>query len=384
MYRITKEEHKKMRRNAITSVYQKDNENIKKRINEKGKEIVNKSFDNIINRMDINPESNCFITIKDHKENFLNNPKVRLINPAKNELGRISKTILDNINMKLFQATKINQWKNTVSAIKWFNSLKDKYLMKFVMFDIKDFYPSITQDLLNKALNFACEYISISKCDIDVINHARKSLLFDGSNTWIKKQGGLFDVSMGAYDGAEMCELVGTYILNVLSKTYNKNDFGLYRDDGLAVLKNKSGPQSEQVKKNIQKIFKEHGLDIIIQCNMKVANYLDVTFNLNDGTYKPYTKPNNEIRYIHKNSNHPPSVIRQIPLSIESRLSTLSFNEKIFQEAVPTYQKALQNSGYRHTLTYKRPENHSNSTNITKIKRNRKRQIIYGSIHHLT
>ena len=117
---------------------------------------------------------------------------------------------------------------------------------------------------------------------------------------------------------------------------------------------------------------------------MKNANYLDVTFNLNDGTYKPYTKPNNEIRYIHKNSNHPPSVIRQIPLSIESRLSTLSFDKKIFQEAVPTYQKALQNSGYRHTLTYKRPENHSNSTNITKIKRNRKRQIIYGSIHHLT
>ena len=50
--------------------------------------------------MDINAESNCFITIKDLKENLLNLPKVRLINPAKNELGRISKTILDNINMK--------------------------------------------------------------------------------------------------------------------------------------------------------------------------------------------------------------------------------------------------------------------------------------------
>ena len=61
--------------------------------------------------------------------------------------------------------------------------------------------------------------------------------------------------------------------------------------------KNKSGPQSEQVKKNIQKTFKEHGLDIIIQCNMKTVNYLDVTFNLNDGTYKLYTKPNNEIKY---------------------------------------------------------------------------------------
>ena len=172
---------------------------------------------------------------------------------------------------------------------------------------------------MNKALNFGSEYTYFSKCDIDVINHARKALLFDCSHNWIKKQGGLFDVSMGLFDGAELCEhiYVGTYMFNVLSKKFNKNDFGLYRDDGLAFLKNKSGLQSEQVKKNNQKIFKEHGLDIIIQCNMRVVNYFDVTFNLNDGTYKTYTKPNNEIKYIHRNSNHPPSVIRQIPLSIE-------------------------------------------------------------------
>ena len=107
-----------MRRNAITSAFKKGNGNIRKIINEEGKEIVKKSFDNIIDSMDINAESTCFITIKDHKEHFLNHPKVRLINPAKNELERISKTILDNINMKLFEATKINQWKNTVSAFK--------------------------------------------------------------------------------------------------------------------------------------------------------------------------------------------------------------------------------------------------------------------------
>ena len=110
---------------------------------------------------------------------------------------------------------------------------------------------------------------------------------------------------------------------------------------------------------------------------MKVVNYLDVTFNLNDETYKTNTKPNNEIKSIHKNSNHPPSVIPQIPLSIQSRLSTLSFNKKLFQEAVPPYQKAIQNSGYRHTLTNKRPENDNNSTNIIKTKRNRKQQIIW-------
>ena len=65
---------------------------------------------------------------------------------------------------------------------------------------------------------------------------------------------------------------------------------------------------------------------------MKIVNYLDVTFNLNDKTYKPYTKPNNEIKYVHKNSNHPPSVIQRIPLSLESRLSNLSFNKKYFKK----------------------------------------------------
>ena len=106
-------------------------------------------------------------------------------------------------------------------------------------------------------------------------------------------------------------------------------------------------------------------------------NYLDFTFNLNDESLHSYTKPNNEIKYIHKDSNHPPSVIWQIPLSIKSRLFTLSFNKKIFQEAVPPYQKALQNSGYKHTFTCKRPKNDNNITNMNKIKRNRKRQIIW-------
>ena len=45
-----------------------------------------------------NGKQNCFITLKYHKPNFQNNPKVKLLNPAKNELGRISKTILDKIN----------------------------------------------------------------------------------------------------------------------------------------------------------------------------------------------------------------------------------------------------------------------------------------------
>ena len=207
----------------------------------------------ILDWMDINSKNACFITLKDHKENFLNNPTLPLIHSAKNKLGRISKAILDNINKRLCTSSNINQWQNTASIIEWFKRIEQKHLYKFIIFDIKDFYPSIQEELLNKGLRFAQEYIDITSKDTEIIYHARKSLLFDEKDTWMKKQSGLFDVTMGAYDGAEVCELVGTYMLSLISEKYKK-DFGVYRDDGLGVEKNKSGPETEKIKKNTQNI----------------------------------------------------------------------------------------------------------------------------------
>ena len=63
----------------------------------------------VLHRLDINEESNCVFTLKDHKENFQNNPAVRLINPAKNDIGRISKVVLDKINSSLIKQLKVNQ-----------------------------------------------------------------------------------------------------------------------------------------------------------------------------------------------------------------------------------------------------------------------------------
>ena len=123
---------------------------------------------------------------------------------------------------------------------------------------------------------------------------------------------------MGAFDGAEVCEAVGNFLLYQLSKNYNKKYIGLYRDDGLAIFKNVSGSEAEKIKKDIQKLFNDNHLNITIQYNLKIVNYLDVTSNLSKATYRPFCKPNNEIVYIHKESNHPPSILRQIPLSIES------------------------------------------------------------------
>ena len=96
-------------------------------------------------------------------------------------------------------------------------------------------------------------------------------------------------------------EELGAMLLRFGNK-YTTNNIGLYRDD---VFKITSGPQSEKINKTFQKMFKSKSLDIIINCNMKIVHYVDVTLNLNDGSYRPYKKPNDETNYIHVNFDHP-------------------------------------------------------------------------------
>ena len=66
-----------------------------------------------------------------------------------------------------------------------------------------------------------------------------------------------FDVTMGSYDGAEVCELVGLYLLSLLANEFGKHNIGLYRDDGLSPFQNISGPDPEKIKKKLCKTFKE-------------------------------------------------------------------------------------------------------------------------------
>ena len=177
---------------------------------------------------------------------------------------------------------------------------------------------------------------------------------------------------MGAYDAAEVCELVGN-LLSELSQLYEKKDIGLYRDDKMAVFNNKSGPGLGKIKKLI--IFRENELKITIQSNLKTVDYLDVTFNFADSSYRPFTKTNNEINYVHKQSNHPPKIIKQLPLSFERRLSKLSSNEKIFSDSIPTHQEALTKEGYNHKLTYQKQDQKKENS------RQAKRQIIWFNPH---
>ena len=51
----------------------------------------------LADRINTTAERESFITLKDHKENFKNKPKCRLINPCKPELGKIRKQLLEKI-----------------------------------------------------------------------------------------------------------------------------------------------------------------------------------------------------------------------------------------------------------------------------------------------
>ena len=156
-----------------------------------------------------------------------------------------------------------------------------------------------------------------------------------------------------------------------LAKYIYKNDSGLYCDDGLIMLRNVNKQKMDRMKKNIIKIFKDVTFKIEIQTNLKIVDFLDVTFNLENGTYRPYKKPNDSLLYINTSSNHPPQVIKQLPTSINKRLNKNSSCKQVFEESKLEYESALKNCGYNHVkLTFNKEEHQP-------LKRTRHRNVIW-------
>ena len=114
--------HAKLMRDSITTTYKISLEQTERNINYKAKIIAEKL--ELADKIDILDSKPAYITLKDHKENFRNHPKCRLINPSKSQIGLISKQILDKINRQILEATKLNQWINSNAVIEWFNNLE--------------------------------------------------------------------------------------------------------------------------------------------------------------------------------------------------------------------------------------------------------------------
>ena len=291
-------------------------------------------------------------------------------------MGKISKYFLEQLNSKVRDLSSVNQWQETSTVINWFKNIKNKKKCIFMQFDIEEFYPSISKELLLKAITYAKTLVNISDEEINTIMHSRKSLLFNNTDIWIKKNGDPdFDVTMGSFDGAALCELVGLYILHILGAKYGKHRIGLYRDDGLACFGYTSGPQADRIRKDFIKIFKEDfNLSITCETNLKAVNFLDVTLNLATGKYQPYNKPDNNPLYINILSNHPPNIIKNLPENISKRINTLSADEIAFNKSNDLYNNALAESGFKYKITFQKQQNTSAITNNTK---KRKRKIIW-------
>ena len=172
---------------------------------------------------------------------------------------------------------------------------------------------------------------------------------------------------MGSYDGAEIYELVGLFVLDQLKRIVPRQNIDQYRDDGLAVVESTSGPKADKTRKDKIEIFKTIGPKITVEANLKAVKFLDVTLNLDTGLYQPYRKPDDQTRYVHAQSNHPPAITKNLPKSIEQRLSKISSNKEVFEKAAPYYQQDLQDSGYTQQIEYQEER--------PKRKRNRKRTI---------
>ena len=358
-----------MKQENVTKTYKKSSSKVVQKLNAQSARIAEHL--KLDDRIDKLAEKEAFLTLKDHKPAFHDHPTCRLINPSKSEIGVISKRILDDINTTIINKTKINQWKNTSSVLKWFNGLQQKEVLSFICFDVCDFYPSITEKLLRKALDFANSYRPISAHERDIIIHAKRSLLFSENVPWEKKTSNdRFDVTMGSFDGAETCELVGCYILSRLTEKYG-NNIGLYRDDGLSAF-NKPPQEIERIKKDICQIFRDNDLKITVDANLTKVDFLDVTLDLKSGKHSPYKKEGNIPLYVHKQSNHPPSILRNIPESINKRLSEISSDKDCFDKAKGVYQDALNKSGYKYNLSYKAP-----TPDASRKRKNRQRNITW-------
>ena len=145
---------------------------------------------------------------------------------------------------------------------------------------------------------------------------------------------------------------------------------GLYRDDVLSV-SSLNEQQVERVGQQMREIFRQHGLGLKVEANMQVTDFLDVLFDLKQGTHRAWVKPEQVIHYVHCESNHPKHILKNIPAEVERRLSLLSSNKEMFELAKGPFQDALRRAGYDQNLNY--IENKGRRTS----KRTRRRRILW-------
>ena len=159
-YSIGKQEYQNVLHNTITKEYKKSTPEFEKQTTKIDKNLAKKL--DIADRAEVMPKSESYFQYKDHKEDFQNKKSVRLINSNKSDLGIVSKQVIEKINSKLRNQLETNQWRKTADVIEWFKNIQNKNRATFIIFDIENYYPSITSEILERAITGAEAYVEIS------------------------------------------------------------------------------------------------------------------------------------------------------------------------------------------------------------------------------
>ena len=231
-HEIEVEKYDEIMKREIQKSHKKSSEQESKNVAKEDKRIAQKM--DIANRVFQTAPVEAYATIKDHKQNYQNSLPARLINGTKQNLGRASKIILEEIVTNVRKKTQLNQWKNTRAMLKWFVKIQNKAEYIFIQWDIVDFYGSITEQLLTKAIDWASTIVPITHDNRELFFHVRRFFLFYKNEAWVKSDNENFNVAMGSYDSAEIAELCGLYLLHLLDQAKLNMNVGLYRDDVLA------------------------------------------------------------------------------------------------------------------------------------------------------
>ena len=195
IYKIKPSKYQEILKSKITNNYKIDYNNTIEQINKDTSKFASRL--QIEDRLGKFKKKEAYILFKDHKPNFENKLQTRLINPSKTELGRISKYIIQNIVTNVKKANHSNLWENSYEASEWFRRIKNKSKATFMQFDIIDFYPSITKNILIDSINYARKYVDVTNEQYELILACRKTVIKYNESAWVKSGLDNFDIPMG-------------------------------------------------------------------------------------------------------------------------------------------------------------------------------------------
>ena len=303
------------------------------------------------------------LLIKDHKPKKNGEYPTRLIIPATNfasalpKMGYLGiKAILDRHKVE-YMKTTIIQASDLKQKLETYNLQRENCTI--ISLDAVDFYPSIRYKLVVKAVHHYSK--GLPESDKDTIKECLHMIQFGMAHNIISFRGSYYEcdgdkpapergLTIGGYESAWLADLVGSYILEMSPDLFNEAIYyGLYRDDGLVVLRDKWKPQKisgwrEAFQRRVDSLAEgdylqftcsiwdpkastSEGPQAITVHNKPTFPYLDMELfwkENNSLAFKVHLKPNQQLKYLNKGSTHTSACLRAIPRGVFNRLAKLT------------------------------------------------------------